>query len=154
ENSSASTTTSKTINLTKAGDRFGEYASRATPLPGHQDVVIHGSEDSFYQSETSPAISHRAVARGVTGDPNYNGDPLRILSCKTAGVLEIRTDGRWVWPGDLAYYVRHYGVAVPGDFIARMESKDFKCSPLTMEQLLQVEAQFLASVGPPSTNPE
>src|SRR5690349_5590717 len=27
-----------------------------------------------------------------------------------AGLLAIQTDGRWVWPADLAYYVREYNV--------------------------------------------
>ena len=32
----------------------------------------------------------------------------------------ILTDGVWVWPGELPYLVRHYGVMVPDEFLTRM----------------------------------
>jgi len=33
--------------------------------------------------------------------------------------LEIATDGEWVWPRDLAYYVRQYDVGLPSSIVVR-----------------------------------
>ena len=36
---------------------------------------------------------------------------------------DIRTDGVWVWPADLAYYVEKYSVLVPEDFLLHMRTR-------------------------------
>ena len=61
---------------------------------------------------------------------------------KTIGPLEVRTDGRWMWPGDLAYYVERYSVGLPTEFLAWMRSKAWECHPLSHEGLLAAEAQL------------
>lgn len=33
------------------------------------------------------------------------------------GLQGVRTDGVYIWPEELAYYVREYGVALPVDFL-------------------------------------
>ena len=38
----------------------------------------------------------------------------------TAGVISDYTDGTWLWPGDLSYYVKNYNVKLPDEFIATM----------------------------------
>ena len=52
--------------LTAQGDGFGLYASRATPLPGYHDVVIHGAPHDFGPTpdawQNGRNISHRSVA--------------------------------------------------------------------------------------------
>lgn len=34
----------------------------------------------------------------------------------------LLTDGRWVWPADLAHYVERYRVGVPDEFLADIEA--------------------------------
>lgn len=34
-------------NFTAAGDRFGEFASRANPVDGYCDVIVHGAPADF-----------------------------------------------------------------------------------------------------------
>ena len=38
-----------------------------------------------------------------------------------AGTGSSCTDGIWLWPDDLAYYVRKYNIALPDDFINTMK---------------------------------
>ncbi len=44
----------------------------------------------------------------------------------TAGVTSTYTDGVWLWPGDLSYYVRNYKLKLPDEFIKTMEQNDWK----------------------------
>ena len=38
------------------------------------------------------------------------------------GSGDILTDGVWAWPDDLPYYIRHYHVALPEDFVSQMRA--------------------------------
>src|SRR5262245_5146912 len=39
------------------------------------------------------------------------------------GPTDVRTDGVWVWPEDLAYYVEHYNVVLPMEFLEQVKLK-------------------------------
>lgn len=58
----------------------------------------------------------RAKMLSVTTVPTYDvlGDE-RIQ----IGRYGTRTDGVWVWPFDLSYYVRTYNILLPAEFIER-----------------------------------
>jgi hypothetical protein len=71
------------VKLTAAGDRFGEFASRATPIPGHTDVVIHGAPHGFAETPTSPLLDAKQVADMTRASPDYPGGPVRLVSCST-----------------------------------------------------------------------
>ena len=43
-----------------------------------------------------------------------------------AGTPTMYTDGKWVWPGDLSYYVRNYLLAFDPAFIADMRMKGWQ----------------------------
>lgn len=51
-----------------------------------------------------------------------------------AGITSTYTDGKWFWPGDLAYYVRHYRLKLPDSFIDTMRNSGWKVS-ITMDDL-------------------
>lgn len=38
-----------------------------------------------------------------------------------AGCPNMMTDGTWVWPGDLAYYVKKYHIQLEAEFIKTMQ---------------------------------
>jgi hypothetical protein len=84
---------------------------------------------------TAPAL---AVTGALVDDAL---DPAR----KGVASLEIATDGVWVWPRDLAYYVREYGVDVPAEFTAVVEERAGEPPVLSMEDLERVEAEYLRS---------
>lgn len=41
-------------------------------------------------------------------------------SSKRVTSPDMVTDGTWLWPGELPYYVATYGVELPGEFVAHM----------------------------------
>jgi hypothetical protein len=52
------------------------------------------------------------------------------------GGLHMQTDGRWLWASDLAYYVEVYDAALPDEFLAWGESRDWNPPDLTDEDLI------------------
>jgi hypothetical protein len=64
---------------------------------------------------------------------------------KAVAPLEIATDGRWVWPRDLAYYVREYHVRLPTEFVEHMRRSGWKSPEFTQEDLERLEADYLMS---------
>jgi hypothetical protein len=44
------------------------------------------------------------------------------------GGKSLKTDGVWVWPSDLSYYVEKYNLFLPPEFLQHVRSKDF-CPP-------------------------
>lgn len=44
----------------------------------------------------------------------------------TIGCPDILTDGKWVWPGDLAYYVEYYDIGLNPEFVSYMKQKEYK----------------------------
>lgn len=43
----------------------------------------------------------------------------------TAGTPTVYTDGKWIWPGDLAYYVKNYHLELPQEFLDYMQEKNW-----------------------------
>ena len=48
-----------------------------------------------------------------------------------AGCPDILTDGIWVWPGDLAYYVKRYHLELDKDFIQTMRDNSWHIKDIT-----------------------
>lgn len=46
----------------------------------------------------------------------------------TSGIASSYTDGIWLWPGDLAYYVKNYNLKLPDEFISTMSQNNWKIS--------------------------
>ncbi len=42
-----------------------------------------------------------------------------------AGTPSVMTDGTWVWPGDLSYYVKNYQLALSPEFVSDMRIKNW-----------------------------
>ena len=63
-------------------------------------------------------------------------------SKKGVAELGLRTDGVWVWPNDLAYYVKNYQVSLPMDFLEHMAAHNWVPEELSPEQLLAAETAF------------
>ncbi|MFH8407911.1 hypothetical protein ACH4FX_24405 [Streptomyces sp. NPDC018019] len=71
-------------------DQFYKNARRANPLPGHYDVVAHGTpHEAFMHSTDGRKISAQEMANIIRRRPDYApGTPVRLLSCNTG-----HTDG-------------------------------------------------------------
>ena len=51
-----------------------------------------------------------------------------------AGCPSMMTDGTWVWPGDLSYYVSSYSLGVNPDFLSFMVENNWSV-PITEDSL-------------------
>ena len=59
-----------------------------------------------------------------------------------AGVPSILTDGTFVWPGDLAYYVNHYNLSLPSAFIQHMMQNNWT-PMIDSEKLFETDISFV-----------
>jgi len=57
------------------------------------------------------------------------------------GVLSLKTDGQYVWPSDLAYYVEKYRVDVPEGVVRSARQVHWRPPDLSDEQLRHIAAQ-------------
>jgi hypothetical protein len=57
------------------------------------------------------------------------------------GALSVLTDGVWIWPSDLAYYVRRHNVGVPVDLVEWARMLDWRPPPV--DELDVKAASFL-----------
>ena len=56
------------------------------------------------------------------------------------GPAHLLTDGRYVWPADLAYYVRRYHVRLPPAFVIHVRKNDFRSpSQIDVDHLTMFE---------------
>ncbi|MFG3037037.1 hypothetical protein ACGFYZ_09055 [Streptomyces sp. NPDC048330] len=69
-------------------------------------------------------------------------DDLLDSDAKRICQYSIRTDGVWVWPSSLAYYVRKYHVGLPSDFLHRMASNNWTVADLEESAVDEVYAQL------------
>jgi len=76
--------TGKFVYVTgEAGDKFGEYAAKAKPVPGYVDVIIHASNTGKMQvmyngawTDVTPAELNKWL-----DERGYDGTPVRLISC-------------------------------------------------------------------------
>ena len=57
--------------------------------------------------------------------------------------LEVATDGEWVWPRDLAYYVSRYRVGLPADFIEHIHAAHGAPPSLDHEDFDRITREYL-----------
>jgi hypothetical protein len=101
--------------------------------PTLTDAVRSGSHP--YEREMVRYLTAAATLAAAAG-------PLvdDVLDPTNEGVapLEIATDGIWVWPRDLAYYLQTYHVELPGEFLAHMRQHNWTPPALTAAELEKV----------------
>ena len=93
-----------------------------------------------YAEETDPSVLDfigMAVPEEIENICAYlNSGVVLITCCGTstdvikpengiAGTPSVLTDGKWVWPGDLEYYVRSYRLALAPEFISDMRDNNW-----------------------------
>lgn len=95
-----------------------------------------------HTGELAPALGERIAkyldSGAVISEPGTDTiDPLQEKR-PVIGSLRVMTDGEFIWPSDLSYFVRTYGVGLPKQVIEKMHAADWKARPLTDEDLLAV----------------
>lgn len=104
-----------------------EQSRRETAQPDEAGIVQY--------LETGAALS----VSGSMADDYFD------LSKKAIATLETVTDGVWLWPRDLAYYVRNYHVELPPEFIAHMRGSGWRPPAFTQDELVRVYRDFMQS---------
>jgi RHS repeat-associated protein len=99
------------IQYGTAGDLFLTNASRATPLEGVLDVVVHGTEATFEIGANT--VNHRVLAGLIQRNPQFVGQPIRLVSCNGGSLprgvaknlanklgvpVSAPNDVVWAWP--------------------------------------------------------
>lgn len=58
----------------------------------------------------------------------FGQDELDVLASRpvVVGAMRILTDGLWVWPNVVAYYVEHHGLSVPLELVERMRENNWE----------------------------
>ena len=56
------------------------------------------------------------------------------------------TDGEWIWPLELSYYLEQHGVLPPQDFLEHARARGYRATVPTSEQLAAASEQ-LARIG-------
>jgi hypothetical protein len=57
------------------------------------------------------------------------------------------TDGTWVWPSDLAFYVERYHVELPTDFVEHVRSCGWNPPQLSDDELIAAERSYLSEAS-------
>ena len=62
---------------------------------------------------------------------------------KVIGSPDLKTDGDWVWPQTTTYYLQHYHIELPEEFITDMRMRDWKCPSNVDLRNLRLEGQVV-----------
>ncbi|MER5778181.1 hypothetical protein ABT144_28580 [Streptomyces sp. NPDC002039] len=74
------------------------------------------------------------VFMGAVGD--ILGSDNRIL-----GGDNIVTDGEWVWRADILFYLAHYHLALPEEFLRKARENQYAVPDVSHDQLLRIDEE-------------
>lgn len=99
---------------------FREMSQGKETDPSIHDVIRKGDSSLVekicdYLSNGTTAIICPGITRDIIDEASG-----------VAGTGSSCTDGIWLWPDDLVYYVRKYNIALPDDFLNTMKASDWR----------------------------
>jgi hypothetical protein len=114
----------------------GDISDSVSQLPSLRDAV-----------STHPQKNEDAIIQYLKGAPNYcaMGKVVRdVIDPENKALLYpgTNTDGLYLWPLELAYYVQKYHISLPHRFLERMAGRNWR-PPLTAE--MNWESLFAAA---------
>ena len=84
-------------------------------------------------SMTDKICSYLASGVPLAATPGVVNDVINPAK-GIAGSPSSFTDGTWIWPGDLAYYVKNYRLKLSDEFFKTMSDNDWKI-PIKLEDI-------------------
>lgn len=106
-------------------------------------------KEMLHGSECDPSIFEFIQPNASEGEDkiiNYLRSGIVIVACGgivtdvinpengLAGCPELKTDGIWVWPGDLEYYVKHYHLKLDEEFVKTMCKNNWRvCNMINID---------------------
>ena len=89
---------------------------------GKEDISLIEKICTYLTSGVAIAVSPGVVHDVIDPDKGVAGSPTAF------------TDGTWVWPGDLAYYVKNYRLKLADEFVKTMQDNNWMIN-LTLEDI-------------------
>ncbi len=86
---------------------------RVRGLPSIRDSVCPTA-----QPDEDRLVNYLKAGACVMAAGDYTADVLNPAAGFVTGASNYLTDGAWVWPAQLAYYVANYHLALPDAFVA------------------------------------
>lgn len=120
----------------------------AFPVVGAFHELPHSDPDapSIRWAVRAHAADHEAELLAYLGAGAVLEENLTIVpdvlgaEGELIGQLDLRTDGHWVWRSDLAFYVKHYHVAVDPRFLAHAAERGWSCPAPTRADIDRLRA--------------
>lgn len=79
--------------------------------------------DAACAGEQVKELQYLKSGHTLIASPGFSRDVLSPE--KIIGPLAMLTDGEYVWPSDLAYYVEHYRVKLPRHFLEHIKERNW-----------------------------
>ena len=112
----------------KSQGYFKEMPHGNSTGPSIKDYI--GKEERNKIDKICTYLSSGIVIAETPGVVNDVIDPDKGV----AGTPTALTDGTWVWPGDLAYYVKNYRLKLADEFIITMQENNWTI-PIKIEDI-------------------
>jgi hypothetical protein len=123
-------------------DRIDEFRFARTADGANDDGSPRVSPERGYV--TDPDERDRLLAYLTGGatvvDTMVRGPDLIDPTRQLAVPASFRTDGTWVWPGSVEYYLRWHNVAPEPELRARIEHHGYHCPPVEPHTVARVRA--------------
>ncbi|QND17824.1 hypothetical protein HB775_29365 (plasmid) [Rhizobium leguminosarum bv. trifolii] len=93
---------------------------RELPYGSPEGLSINSSFSEFSSEKKAKVISYLRSGTACVVSPGMSRD---VISAERniIGALSLLTDGVFLWPSDLAYYIEKYSVGIPQEFLEHME---------------------------------
>lgn len=106
---------------------------------GPNQPSLNESASKEPRPDEAKIVSYLRSGNLLVACPGVGQDALE--KGKLSGPLHIYTDGKWAWPGDLAYYVTKYHVSLPEEFIQQMKANNWEVPHLNREVLATLKRE-------------
>lgn len=103
---------------------LGNYKELASSNLDGESLVEAARAGSVPLDDEASIIQYLLTAKVMATTGQLLGDVLDS-SAGDVSVENIRTDGTWVWPEVLAYYVERYHVSLPPDFVQHVRQVNY-----------------------------
>jgi len=117
---------------------FRELRHGMSNGPSLRGAVAKGE----YTADKTTLLAYLRAGLVYVASPGVGTDVLDETGKKISGQIHALTDGRWMWPADLAYYVETYDVALPDQFLLDLRRHEWRHPEVSEIDVRQIEVQM------------